>query len=54
MTITTRAIQIISSNSTSSTDARTVSVRSVKVEILIDVGIVARSLGSSALIRSTT
>ena len=47
-------MQSISSNSTSDTEARTVVVRSVRTSILMAGGIVARSFGSSALIRSTT
>ena len=54
MTATTSAMQSSSSNSTSATDALTVVVRSVSAVILIAAGIVARSFGSSALIRSTT
>ena len=54
MTATTSAMHSRSSNSTSATEARTVVVRSVKTAILIAGGIVARSFGSSALMRSTT
>ena len=54
MTATTRAMHRQSSNSTSATEARTVVVRSVRTVILIAGGIVARSFGRSALMRSTT
>ena len=54
MTMTTRAITSISSNSTSSTEARMVTVRSVRMETLIACGSEARSWGSNALTRSTT
>src|SRR3984957_4545795 len=54
MTATTSAMHSISSNSTSETEARTVVVRSVSTDTLITGGIVARSLGSSALMLSTT
>ena len=52
--MTTRAMQRSSSNSTSATEARTVVVRSVSIAISIEDGTVARSFGSSALMRSTT
>src|SRR5580658_2296430 len=54
MTATTRAMHRQSSNSTSATEARTVVVRSVRTDIFIVGGIVALSLGRSAVIRSTT
>ncbi len=54
ITATTSAMHSSSSNSTSATEARTVVVRSVSAVILMTAGIVARSFGSSALIRSTT
>ena len=43
ITATTSAIQIISSNSTSLTDARTVNVRSVTMETSMPDGMVARN-----------
>ena len=54
MTITTRAMVSISSNSTSSTEARMVMVRSVRVFSSTEAGREARSWGSRALTRSTT
>src|ERR1700722_10986623 len=54
ITVTTSAMHSSSSNSTSDTDARTVVVRSVNIEILMTGGMVARSFGSSTLILSTT
>ena len=54
MTATTSAMQSMSSNSTSATEARTVVVRSVSTAILMIGGMVARSFGSSALMLSTT
>src|SRR5919199_1569976 len=45
MTITTSAMQSISSNSTSETDARTVLVRSTSTESLMEDGMVVCSLG---------
>src|ERR1700752_3227680 len=54
ITNTTSAMHNNNSNSTSATDARTVTVRSVSVEMAIEEGIVARNFGSSALMRSTT
>jgi hypothetical protein len=54
ITITTRAMTSISSNSTSCTEARMVVVRSVRVVTWIEVGSEARSCGSSVVTRSTT
>src|SRR5580698_4702876 len=54
MTATTSAIHSMSSNSTSDTEARTVVVRSVNTATFMIGGMVARSLGSSALMLSTT
>src|ERR1700722_5093835 len=54
MTAPTSAMQSISSNSTSATEARTVVVRSVSTEIWMTGGMVARNFGSSALMLSTT
>src|ERR1700683_254500 len=54
MTITTSAMHSSSSNSTSATEARTVVVRSVSTAIWITDGIVARNLGNTALMLSTT
>ncbi len=54
MTMTTRAITSISSNSTSLTEARIVMVRSVRMATETADGREARSCGSSALTRSTT
>ena len=54
MTMTTSAMQRTSSNSTSETEARTVTVRSVRTVMLIAGGIVALSLGNRPLMRSTT
>ena len=54
MTITTSATVSSSSNFTSETDARIVFVRSVRMRTLMEEGSVAVSVGSSALIRSTT
>src|ERR1700728_4447513 len=54
ITMTTSAIQSMSSNSTSLTEARTVVVRSVSTDILMMGGMVARSFGNSALMLSTT
>ena len=54
MTITTRAMVSSSSNSTSSTDARMVVVRSVRICTFTEAGSDARSWGSRAFTRSTT
>src|SRR6202451_2179064 len=54
MTITTSAMVSINSNSTSSTDARIVVVRSVRTFTLTDEGSELCNKGSSVLIRSTT
>src|SRR5438067_12201547 len=54
MTMTTSTMQSISSNSTSATDARTVTVLSVNIAMPMADGMVARSFGSNAFIRSTT
>ncbi len=54
MTMTTRAIVSMSVNSTSSTDARIVVVRSVRVVISMDDGMEALSWGIRRLMRSTT
>src|SRR6202166_5299467 len=54
ITITTRAMTSISSNSTSLAEAGMVVVRSVKVVIWIEVGSEARSCGSRVVTRSTT
>src|ERR1700728_2320347 len=50
MTMTTSAMQSMSSNSTSLTEARTVVVRSVITDSVIVGGMGARRLGNSALI----
>ena len=54
ITITTRTMVSISSNSTSSTEARMVVVRSVRICSLTAGGMEALSWGSRVLIRSTT
>ena len=54
MTITTSATVSISSNSTSATEARMVVVRSVSTATFTEAGSEACSLGSRALILSTT
>ena len=54
MTMTTSAMVSISVNCTSSTDARMVVVRSVRVVISMDDGSEALSWGSRRLMRSTT
>src|SRR5712692_2488908 len=54
MTMTTRTIVSMSVNSTSSTDARIVVVRSVRFVISMDDGIDALSWGIRRLMRSTT
>ncbi len=54
MTITTRPIVSTSVNSTSSTDARTVSVRSPSTSTCTPCGIDAFNAGSSAFTRSAT
>ena len=54
MTATTRKIVRISVNCTSSTEARTVSVRSARMETSRPWGSVALSWGKSALTRSAT
>ncbi len=54
MTMTTRPIVSISSNSTSRTEARIVVVRSVRIETFTAEGSDARSWGRSLLTRSTT
>ena len=54
ITVTTSAIVIISSISTSWTEARIVVVRSVRIVTFTAEGSEARSCGSSVLMRSTT
>ena len=54
ITITTRAMVSISSNSTSATEARMVLVRSVRMESCTEAGREAWSWGSSSFTRSTT
>src|SRR3984885_12445273 len=53
ITITTRAIDSISVNCTSATEARMVCVRSTITTVLIEGGIDASSRGRVALMRST-
>ncbi len=54
ITITTRATQRMSSNSTSATEARMVVVRSVRMETSTELGRDVRRIGSRRLMRSTT
>jgi len=54
MTITTSATVSISSNSTSLTEARMVTVRSVSTRTRTEAGKLVCNCGSSALMRSTT
>ena len=54
ITITTSAMVSSNSNCTSSTEARIVLVRSVRVETVIDFGSVSFNCGRSKLMRSTT
>jgi len=53
ITATTSAIESISVNCTSCTEARIVTVRSTIVSTLTEGGIAARNAGSAALTRST-
>ena len=54
MTITTRATVSINSNSTSRTEARMVTVRSVSTLTCTEAGRLVCNCGSSFLMRSTT
>ena len=54
ITITTKAMVSMSSNCTSRTDARMVSVRSVRMVVWIDEGSELKSCGRTALMLSTT